>query len=74
MFPHKLKWLALKRHFGFFCDPKFFYGELLFEEGMVIFKKKSTQQGDFNDFSDNAKNRTGQWASKKGTNSFENNS
>ena len=55
----------------FFRDPKIFYGELLFEEGIIIFLKKATQQGDFNDLSDNAKNRTGQWASKKGTNSMQ---
>ena len=54
--------------FDFFRDPNFFYGELLFEEGMIFLKQKSTQQGDFDDFLHTAQNRTGQWASKKGTN------
>ena len=52
----------------FFRDPIFFYGELLFEEGMILKNQMSIQQGDFDVFWDTAKNRTGQWASKKGIN------
>ena len=47
---HKLKCELRKRHFWFFRDPKIFYGELRFEEGMVFYFQKSTQQGDLGVF------------------------